>query len=55
MTRATREGVSESRQPSWWSVCSREGFHIPIGLDRLDTEIRARLILVAASPRERFI
>lgn len=47
MTRATSEGVSELRQPSWWSVFSTEGLHERVGLDAI---IRARLIRVANSP-----
>lgn len=44
MTRATSEGVSESRQPRRWRVCSSEGVHLRGGSERFDAETRARLI-----------
>lgn len=52
MTRATREGVSESRQASRWRVSSREGVHVRDGLVWLEAEMRARLIRVANSVAE---
>lgn len=52
MTRATSDGVSESRQRRRWRVCSSEGFHDRVGLVWFEAEIRARLIRVANSMAE---
>lgn len=55
MTRATTEGLSESRQLSRWRICSREGVHVRGERERFDDEIRERLIELASSNREAFI
>lgn len=55
MTWATREGVSELRQPSWWRVCSSEGLHLRGGSERLDAVMRARLIWFANCAIEELI
>lgn len=49
MTRATSDGVSDSRQPSRRRVCSRDGVQVGFGVAWLDAEINARPILVAKS------
>lgn len=49
MTWATSGGVSESRQPSPWRVCSSEGVHARVGFVLFEAEIRARLIRDANS------
>lgn len=49
MTRATSDGLSESRRPSWWRVFSSDGVHFRVGLMWFDADIIARLIRVAKS------
>ena len=55
MTRATSDEGSESRQPSWWRVCSSWGVHVRVGYDLFEAEINDRLIRLASSLVDFFI
>lgn len=55
MTRATSDGLSESRKPILCRVCSSDGFHERVGNELFDSVIRALPIRAANSVPKRAI